>query len=548
MKKILAFILSAIMLFSVVACSSAYDDYEKYIELGDLKKITVEEAKILKKVADQILELRESGRKDLWVELDAKTAVAQKGDKLDIDYDVKSYSDPDNADLKLSDDTLKNMKAEAYSLILGSNSFIGEYTVKDDEDNVRNNKGFEDQLIGAKVNTNETDDKTKDDTVEVTVTFPDVYKDATLQKVIVTFKVTVNSISRSIADISNEELIASLAYTFTDPDAKEDADDDNAATPDEADEEANEEAEDSKEESEDKDDDTVKFTDLFKNGTLKIDFSDKDELGKFNTLFDVKTVFEALNEKVLYEEIVLVFTVPTEEELKADEGDKDGNDKFVPYAGREITVTFTLNGITTLPEWNDEYVKTSTSGQFEKVKDYEEDAYDTNAKSIVISAIIDAAVLKDVPWKEAKSAYKIALKNSVISALNQSVNPSYGSVSSTSASVAIGDFTQKEFDKYITDDVYAALREQAAKDAVTSIKSRLVYELLFDELDIEISGKEYKAKLKEEFNANKVYYESYLGITKPSKLEKYFGKESLMIDFKHEILLDKVVDLVTIKK
>lgn len=531
MKKILAFILSAVMLFSIVACSSAYDDYEKYIEIGDLKGITIDESKILKKVSDTILEIRENAREDLWVKLDAATAVAQKGDKLDIDYDVKDYYDPDNEDLELSAETLKNMKASAYSLILGSNSFISEYTVKDDPDNVRNNKGFEDQLIGATVNSNDTDDASKDDKIEVTVTFPDVYKDATLQKVIVTFEVTVNSISRSIADLTDKELLATLKYTFTDPDANQDADDDSSDNEGDAATAAEET------QGEDNAENDVKFTDLFKGGELKIDFSEED-LGKFSTIFDVKTVFDALSGKVLYEEFSVVFTVPSEEDLKADKDDEDKNDKFVPYAGREITVNFTLNKLTKLPEWNDEFVAKQTSDNFKTVKEYEKDLYDTSAQNIVLSAIIDAAVFKEVPWKETKSAYKLALKNAVISALNQAVN-------STTNSVSIGDFTQKDFDKYITAEVYAALREQAAEDSVKTIKTRLVYEYLFDKLDIKLSNKEYKAKLKEEFETNKAYY-SYLGLSKASQVEKYFGKDSLVVDFKYEMLLDKVVELVTI--
>lgn len=537
MKKILAVILSAVMLFSIVACSSAYDNYEKYIEIGDLKGITIDESKILKKVSDAILEIRENAREDLWIELDAATAVAQKGDKLDIDYDVKSYSDPDNEDLELSEQTLNNMKASAYSLILGSNSFISEYTVKDDPDNVRNNKGFEDQLIGATVNSNDTDDASKDDKIEVTVTFPDVYKDATLQKVIVTFEVTVNSISRSIADLTDKELLATLKYTFTDPDANQDADDDSSDNEDGTATAADET------QGEDNAENDVKFTDLFKDGELKIDFSEED-LGKFSTIFDVKTVFDALSGKVLYEEFSVVFTVPSEEDLKADKDDEDKNDKFVPYAGREITVNFTLNKLTKLPEWNDEFVAKQTSDKFKTVTEYEKDLYDTSAQNIVLSAIIDAAVFKEVPWKETKSAYKLALKNAVISALNQSVNPSG---SSTGSQVSIGDFTQKDFDKYITAEVYAALREQAAEDSVKAIKTRLVYEYLFDKLDIKLSNKEYKAKLKEEFETNKAYY-SYLGLSKASQVEKYFGKDSLVVDFKYEMLLDKVVELVTINK
>lgn len=611
MKKILALILAATMLFSIVACSSAYDNYGDYISL-DLSKLSIEKAKILEKVADQILALREKGREGLWVELDPKTAVAQNGDKLNIDYDLKSFTDPDNADLKLSDDTKKGMKSEGFDLVLGSNSFIGAYEVKDDADNIRNNKGFEEQLIGAVVNTNETDDKKEDDKIDVLVTFPDNYKTKELQGVIVTFEVTVNSISRSIADITNEELIASLTYVFNDPDAKDDdstegegdategegsegegntegdttegdttegdttegdttegdttegdvataeADAESDTTEGEgtegdategdgtegdATEGEDSEGEDKKEET------TVKFADLFKGGKLEIDFSSED-FGKFNTIFDIKTVFEALEGKTLYEEFDVVFTVPSAEDLKKDENDKDKNDKFEPYAGREITVTFTLSNLTVLPEWNDEYVKKQTQDNYKTVKDYEDYLYESYAYEMALTAIIDAADLEKSPEKEIKEAYKNALKNNITSIIRTEKNADRGVTSTSSENYIpyeIGDLTQAEYDKYITEDVYTKACEDAANQATIAVKTSLVYEYLFDELEIELSNKEYKAKINEVYKPNKKAYKS-IGIGSMSDYVEYMygGKEEAMRALKMEKLNEKKADVIAL--
>ncbi len=552
MKKFLAFILSAIMLFSVVSCSSAYENYGDYIST-DLSKISIEKAKILEKVADQILALREEGRDGFWVKLDDKEAVAQNGDKLNIDFDVKDWKDPDDNDFAPSEETKKGMKSEGYDLVLGSNSFIGAYTVKDDADNIRNNKGFEEQLIGAKVNTNDTDNKEQDDKIEVLVTFPDDYKTKELQGVIVTFVVTVNSISRSTVDLTNKELIASLTYTFVDPDAKDEDStegedntagegNDNVATTDAGDD-ANEGGE------TEEDENKVKFEDLFKNSKLEIDFSSED-LGKFNTIFDIKTVFDALAGKNLYDEFEVVFTVPSAEDLKKDENDKEKNDKFEPYAGREITVKFTLNSLTALPEWNDEYVKEQTKNEYESVKAYEEYLNEGYAYEMALAAIIDGTVVNDLPEKEVKTAYKNALRNSITNTIRTEKNADNGIYSTSSSNYVyyeIGNLTQKEYDMYITDEVYAAACEYAAEQAVIAVKTYLVYEYLFDELGIELSNKDYKARIKEAYNPLKDAYKS-IGINSQSDYVEYMygGKDEAIRSLKIEMLNEKKAEIIAL--
>jgi len=323
MKKILALILVSVMLFSVVSCGSVYSKYGKYITVGDLKSVSIDEAEILKDLDDMIEELREKGRLDFWVALDAKDAVAKNGDKLNIDFDIDpdSVRKPGTENYTISDETKKNMKSEGYDLVLGSNSFIGAYEKEDKPE--LTNKGFEEQLVGATVNKNDTGDKTKDEKVDVTVTFPDDYKTTELQGVIVTFKVTVNSISRAAADLSNKDLVVSLTYSFVDPDPKPDEDDktegdkteddktegtpDNTPAPAAEDEDAPEgddtadtegdDTADTEGEDTTEDEDTVKFEDIFKNGKFDIDFS-SEEFGKFSTIFDIKTVYDALVHKL----------------------------------------------------------------------------------------------------------------------------------------------------------------------------------------------------------------------------------------------------------
>lgn len=526
MKKILALILVSVMLFSVVSCGSVYSKYDKYITVGDLKNVSIDEAKILKKLDEQIETLREKGRLDLWVDLDAKEAVAKNGDKLNIDFDIDpdSVRKPGTDNYTISDETKANMKSEGYSLVLGSNSFIGAYEKEGKPE--LTNKGFEEQLIGAKVNTNETDDKTKDDKVDVTVTFPDDYKTTELQGVIVTFKVTVNSISRSAAALSNKDLIVSLSYTFVDPDAK--ADDEEGSEGGDA--SAAAESDNTTEE-----EDTVTFENIFKNGKFDIDFS-SEEFGKFSTIFDIKTVYEALEGKTLYEEFEIKFTVPSKEDMEKDEKQTS----FIPYAGREIAVKFTVNKITTLPDWNDEYVKKQTSSQYETVKAYEDGLYDEIAFDLAYTAIVDSAVLKEVPSKEVKKLYKSLVQNYI----NNILNEEFGS---SNSNYSVGDFTQKEYDSIITDEIYAAAYEYAAEQALLAVKEQFVCEYLYEVLGISVSNKEYKEKIDSAYTPYKDAYKG-LGInTKADYVTYMYGdKDSAITAFKYQKLSEMQKDLVAL--
>ncbi len=516
MKKILALILTAVMLCTfVTSCSNAYKNYDKYIEIGDLKKIELSEAKILKKIADAILDIRDSSREEYFVELKGEDVVSQNGDKINIDFDYKSHKDLDNPDLKLSEDTLKKMKSEGFDLVLGSGSMVGAYTAKDVKNEALNNKGFEEQLEGKKIG----------DKVDVTVTFPDNYQTKELQTVIVVFEVTINSISRSSIDATNKELLANIGYKFTDPDAKEEEKEDEKETKDTTDDKTDDKTEDKK----------TKFTDLFKDGKFDVDFSE-EEFDKFNTLFEISKVVEVLDKKEKLEEFDLEFTVP---EDVAESEDKNVK-AFADYAGKTIKVTFTVNEIEILPDWDDDFVKEYTKEEYKTIKDYEDSLYKDFGTTMAISAIIDSAVLVEVPWSEAKKAYKTALESNITSIL-QSLS------SSSTAQVDISNYTQDEFELLVDDAAYSEANTAALETAIKSVKSRLVYEYLFDKLDVSITKKEYKTKLEEFYNENKTYYLYYFGITDVSGLEDYFGKETLETEFKYDILAEKLLDQVTVK-
>lgn len=510
MKKILALILTAVMLCTfVTSCANAYKNYDKYIEIGDLKKVELSEAKILKKVADAILDIRDSSREEYFVELKGEDVVSQNGDKLNIDFDYKSHKDLDNPDLKLSEKTLEGMKSEGFDLVLGSGSMVGAYTAKDSKNEALNNKGFEEQLEGKKIG----------EKVEVTVTFPDKYQTAELQTVIVTFEVTINSISRSSIDATNKELLANIGYKFTNPDLKDEDED-----------------KEDKDSTDGKTETKTDFIELFKAGKFDVDFS-SEEFGKFNTLFEISKVVEVLDKKEKLEEFDIEFTVPEDVAESEDKAVK----AFEKYAGRTIKVTFTVNEIEILPEWDDEFVKEHTKEEYKTAKDYEDFLYKDFGNAMAISAIIDSAKFVEVPWKEAKKAYKTSLESNITSIL-QSLS------SSANTQVDIGNYTQEEFELLIDEKTYADANKAALETAIKSVKSRLVYEYLFDKLEVSLTKKEYNTKLEEFYNENKTYYMYYFGITDVDGVEDYFGKETLEMEFKYDILSEKLLDQVTIVK
>lgn len=108
-------------------------------------------------------------------------------DSVNITYTGRAKDES----IELDDDTMAGMDNSSdergYDLVIGSQSFIGEYF---GDDETKYNKGFEDQLIGAKVG----------ETIDITVTFPDDYGSRELCGVVVIFTVKINSIKRAKLD------------------------------------------------------------------------------------------------------------------------------------------------------------------------------------------------------------------------------------------------------------------------------------------------------------------------------------------------------------
>ncbi len=127
------------------------------VELGDYKNIEVEKVEYI--VTDELVEEELKSVQEMNARItDAGDRATKLGDIVNIDF--QGFVD---------DQAFEGGTAEGHELELGSGQFI---------------PGFEDQLVG----------KSKDEEINVVVTFPEEYHEETLKGKEATFKVTINEI------------------------------------------------------------------------------------------------------------------------------------------------------------------------------------------------------------------------------------------------------------------------------------------------------------------------------------------------------------------
>ena len=519
MKKILTSCVAIALLVSTLAGCSAYKNPAKYIKAPAKGSVTISAAEIAKQLQEKIDSILEEERAADYKEVTDAEYKAQKGDQVTILY----TGTPRDEELKKNKDILANMtnvgKADdktddqPYDLVLGSDSFIGAYENKDKPE--KNNKGFEEQLIGCK----------KGDKVTVTVTFPDDYKTKELQGQVADFAVEVQKISNNIID---DKSTVTVNYEFSEVKAEEEETEKDETTEGTEDtpvaqaDTAEDTADNKDESSGDKKEETAtkaKFEDLFKSGKFNIDYTAAID-GKFNTIFNIKDYSDSFKGKYVYYEETVKYTVPT-----------DVEEKFKDYAGAEIEIKFSISDVTSLPEWNDEFVKEYTTEEYKTVAEYKVVLEDTIKQDLAYEAILAATEVVKWPKSEVEKTYKTQV-DALVSEKLEGKSPN--------------SFTQSQLKEILTKDVYDKIYAQAASQAYAAVKERLVVEYLIDELEIEMSNKEYKEKRAEYYKEYAIYFQYYYGVTSEKALEQYYGKEALKLQFLTEKLYEKIVEYVTI--
>lgn len=522
MKRKFISVTAALLAVTMLSGCSAYNNPRKYVTVPALSGLTISQAKINEKKKEQLDSLLDENRKPNYKEV---SEAAKKGDQVKIDYEGK----PTDGNLKLTEDTLKGMKAEGYELVLGSNAFIGAYS----KDGKETHKGFEDQLIGAKAG----------DTVKVLVKFPDSYKTAALKGVEVEFTVKVHTVSRLTVE---DDTLISVEYTFKGPELELDKGDKDETTDQPATSDKEEatggsdtgadaastttsSSTDKKPELDDDEekDDKTDFTKLFKDGKFSIDYAKEADDTKFNTIFKVSDYRDLFKGANLYQEFTKEVTIP-----------KDVDEKFKDFAEKTITITFTVNSATILPEWNDELIKEISSETYTTTAAYEEALLKEIKIDLALAAVEDAAVYNGYPKSEAKKLYKEYVNQMVESTIGKSLD-------SVSAS---------ELKKLITDAEYQKIYASAATQSIAAVKSRLLIEYLCDELDVKLSNKEYKEQMEKTFKDYQAdtsmmyYYYQYYGVlfSSAKDMESYFGKDSMELQFKTNKMSEELIKVIQI--
>lgn len=174
-------------------------DFSQYLSLPELSSIKVSLAEIEKEWDTLVDEICYAN----MIFADAlETDVAALNDEVNIHY--KGYAADPN--VTLSEGTLANMTnisyddegniSNGYALVLGSGSFIRAYESKEHPE--KNNPGFEEQLVGAKVGETRT----------ITVTFPDNYGSDELNGTVVKFDVTINGLRKGTLPVLTDQMVS----------------------------------------------------------------------------------------------------------------------------------------------------------------------------------------------------------------------------------------------------------------------------------------------------------------------------------------------------
>lgn len=363
-KSWLTVVLAGAMLMGTVSCgkktASAKDPYfetsgstttqkagsgltdapEQYVKVPDLKSIKVSAADVEKSLQEQITSLCNEQAREEFAKVDD---AAKYGDSLSIDYEGRSADES----VTISEETLKNMKAEGDSLVLGTNTFIGDYY---DADGNLVTEGFEDQLVGVRAN----------ETREITVTFPDNYRNnEELQGVRVIFKVTVHSVSRIAID---EKDTVTVGYFFTAPEGS----------------------------------DGEAFDKLFPAGTFRIDYRPEGKSDDtFAKLFPTAEYKEAFMGCGKFDKIDRTVTVP-----------EDAGEEYAEFIGQTLDATLWVEQAITIPEWTDEFVSKNTSDAYKTTADYEELLKQRIIGNMAYSLILEQATMDNPPAEEVEVLYK----------------------------------------------------------------------------------------------------------------------------------------------
>lgn len=478
-KALLALLLAGLTLVGLTGCKdkdegieeSAFDYPEKYITVPELSTIELSRAELDKQLQTEIDKIIENRS---YEDYQAVTDASKMGDEVIISFTGRAADEG----VTLSEGALKGMSTNKTDYIIGSNYFVDAYY--DEEGNMLTDS-FDNQLVG--INPGETK--------EITVTFPDTYaysEEVRGVKVILT--VTVHSISRVTA---NEKSKLTLRYFFEQPE-----DDTNTAED---------------------------FAKLFKDGRViyepTAEGADSVTFGSIFKLADIADVFIGRSK---YDEIRTTLTVP-----------EDADEAYEAYRGKEIVAIFIPYYVTTVPEWNDEFVKTYSGGSYTNVADYEAMMMDGIIGEKAFVAIVGVTEVIKYPEAETDAEYKKNIAELIAQETGQSVE----------------GMSEKEMLALLDDQTYKNVCVTAGAYAYEEIKARLLQEYLVKTLNVKLSEEEYQQELEASYRdycGSADYFETSFGIKIESaeEMEALYGRETLELQYELNRVRKLLPDVVTI--
>lgn len=477
-QSVFAFLLAGVMIVGVTACSKkekspevpiqsvdAYDTPETYIRLPNLSSVEISTNEIEEEIASQIYEICSSKSQENYEE----TAEAAKaGDRLNLSMTGRAADES----VTLSDTALNGLNAEKIDYVIGTNTFVDAYY--DEEDNMLTDS-FDNQLVGFKAG----------ETKEIRITFPDDYPySEEVRGVEIIMSVTVHSVSRLTVGEMDK---LTVSYTTAQPEG-----------------------------------DTNKLTDfraLFSNGTIVYDpLSESSAEKKFCMLFNFADYADCFVGANKFDVIEVKVTVP-----------EDAGEKYADYLGKEITVSFTVASVSSIPEWDDEFVKKYSEEQYTSAAEYEEVMRASLVAEKAFSIILEKATVNSYPTKETHELYEQYAYDLFEQMTGKSVE-----------GLAEGDLR-----KLLGDETYEKACSSVLLEARQDVKKRLVQEMLFKTLNVTVTEDEYKQELEaayEKFMPGADSYEQQYGVRIDSaeELETYYGKENI----EGQLKMNKVMDLL----
>lgn len=192
--------------------------------------------------------------------------------------------------------------------------------------------------------------------------------------------------------------------------------------------------------------------------------------------------------------------------------------------GMEVKFDVTVNAIkqVILPELTDEMVATYTNMQYKTIADFRAYVLDFYKGTMAYDKIMEVVEFAELPAD---------LVDAEITAyVYEYIEQTHPNEKLTDAEI-----------QTIFDEQY----DTAKENAESTVQSKLVLEYLCRQLNVQLTYGEYKQLRAADFEQYAMYYYYYMGLTTEEEVEEYFGREQMVLQYKHDkvlkLLPDKVV-------